>query len=181
MYSETNSLGRFFFVMFLLAVVSLLGRAQDSTLAEIKYKDDYDRIQAIAKVSDAVKRAGQMLSLYKERSDMDPKLLAYADNIFAKDLETLNKQENFTALKGLCERALKIRPRFGEVYLFRGVVLKNEGKMNEAMNDFARCYMIRNPLQIKAKQLLDIAFRAANKGSLIGEEKLIKQATQDLR
>jgi tetratricopeptide (TPR) repeat protein len=181
MYSETNFLGRLFFSLLLLALVSPLVRAQVATLAEIKYKDDYDRIQAIMKVSDPVKRAGQMLAMYKERPDMDPKLLAYADNIFAKDLETLNKQENFVALKGLCERALKIRPRFGEVYLFQGVVLKHEGKMDEAMNDFARCYMIKNPLQTKAKQLLDIAFKAKNKGSLIGEEKLIKQAIQALK
>jgi tetratricopeptide (TPR) repeat protein len=181
MCSERNSLGRFSFSMLLLALVSSLVRAQDSTLADIKYKDDYDRIQAIIGVSDPIKRAGRMLNLYRERPDMDPKLLAYADNVFAKDLETLNKQQNFTVLKGLCERALKIRPRFGEVYLFRGVVLKNEGKIDEAMNDFARCYVIKNPLQSKAKLLLDIAFRSVNKGSLIGEEKLIKQAMQTLK
>jgi tetratricopeptide (TPR) repeat protein len=181
MYSETNSLGHFFFSLLMLTLVSSLVQAQESTLAEIKYKEDYDRIQAIRRVSDPVKRAGQMLAVYRERPDMDPKLLVYADNIFAQDLEALNKQQNLTALKELCERALKIRPKFGEVYLFQGVVLKNEGKIDEAMNAFARCYMIKNPLQTKAKLLLDIAFRAVNKGSLIGEEKLIKQAMQGLK
>lgn len=181
MQPERNSLQRLFFSVLLAVLGSPMVRAQDSTLAEIKYKEDYDRVQAITKISDPVKRAGQMLTVYKERPDMDSKLMAYADNVFAKDLETLNKQQNFTALKGLCERALKLRPKFGEVYLFQGVVLKNEGKVDEAMNAFARCYMIKNPLQIKAKQLLDIAFRALNKGSLIGEEKLIKQAMQGLK
>jgi hypothetical protein len=181
MYSELNSLGRFFALLLVLAWISPLVRAQTSSLAEIKYKDDYDRIQSIIKVPDPVKRTTQMLALYKERSDLDPKLLAYADNIFAMDLETLNKQENFIALKGQCERALKLRPKFGEVYLFQGVVFKHEGKMEEAMTAFARCYMIKNPLQRKAKQLLDIAFKAKNRGSLIGEEKFIKQSFQSMQ
>ena len=181
MNSEMNSLKYFFFSFIVVFLLASGVRAQDSTITDIKYKEDYDRIQAIAKVSDPVKQAGQMLAFYKGRPDIDPKLLMYADNIFAKDLESINKQENFPVLKDLCERALKFRPRFGEVYLFRGVALKNEGKADEAMDDFARCYMIKNPLQIKAKQLLDIAFRAKNKGSLIGEEKLIKQAMQNLK
>jgi tetratricopeptide (TPR) repeat protein len=181
MYSETNSLGRLFFLLMLVALVTSLVRAQDSTIADIKYKEDYDRIQTIRRTSDPAKRAGQMVAFYRERPDTDSRLLVYADNVFAKDLETLMQQQNYTALKELCERALKIRPRFGEVFLFQGVVLKNEGKINEAMNAFAKCYVIKNPLQTKAKQLLDVAFRTVNKGSLIGEDEIIKQAAQGLK
>jgi tetratricopeptide (TPR) repeat protein len=175
-----------FFGWFLLPVfVFSLGfsgiYAQDETLAEIKYKEDYDRIQKITAVTQPVKRADLMLKLYKESPDMDPQLRAYCDNIFAKDLESLMKQENSIALKGLCERALKIRPKFGEVYFFQAVILRKEKKIEEAMNAFAKSYLIKNPLQKKAKELLDSTYRSFNKGSLIGQEKIIKKAMQEIR
>jgi hypothetical protein len=141
-------------------------RAQDSELEDIKYKEDYDRIQAILKISDALKRGDRILSLYKDRPDMDPKLRAYVDSLFA--------------MRSLCERAIKIRPRFGEIYLFQGIVFKNEKKLDEAMTAFARCYVIKNQFQTRAKQQLDLLFRAAH-GSLIGQEKLIKEAMKGLK
>jgi len=155
--------------------------AQDSTVEEIKYKEDYDRIQSILKVSDILKRGDMMLKLYKERPDMDPKLREYIDSLFARDLETLMKRQNFAALRSLSERAVKLRPRFGEVYLFQGIVLKNEKKNDEAMTAFARCYVIKNQLQTRAKQQLDLLYRASHGGSLIGQEKLIKEAMKDIK
>jgi len=172
-------LGRFMLLCALLAACCSV-RAQDSTLAEIKYKEDYDRLQSIIRASDPAKRANQMLAFYKERPDTDARLLTYADNVFDKDLETLMNQENTSVLRDLCARALKLRPKFGEVYLFQGVVLKSEHKIDEAMLCFAKCYMIKNPLQSKAKQQLDIAYRAGNQGSLIGEDKILKRAVQEL-
>jgi tetratricopeptide (TPR) repeat protein len=156
-------------------------QAQEGTVAEIKYKEDYDRIQRIVKVSQPIKRADQLVSLFKERPDLDDKLQNYADNVFARDLESLAKQGNPAAVIGLCERVLKIRPRFGEVYLFYGIALKNEKKISEAMNAFAKCYVITNPLQKKAKQQLDVAYRATSGGSLIGQEKIIKNAIKELK
>jgi tetratricopeptide (TPR) repeat protein len=164
-----------------LALAVWIGRAQQGTLAEIKYKEDYDRIQKIIKVNNPVKRAEQLLNYYKERQDLNPKLRDYADNIFARDLESLMRQGNHIALRGLCERALQVRPKFGQVYLFYGVALKNEKKIQEAMTAFAKGYLIKNPLQAKAKQQLDITYRAFSGGSLIGEEKIINNAMKDLR
>jgi len=155
--------------------------AQDATLEEIKYKEDYDRIQSILKVSDILKRGDMILKLYRERPDMNPKLRDYVDSLFARDLEALMKRQNFVALKSLCERALKLRPRFGEVYLFQGIVLKNEKKSAEAMTAFARCYVIKNQLQTRAKQQLDLLYRASHGGSLIGQEKLIKEAMKGIK
>jgi tetratricopeptide (TPR) repeat protein len=154
---------------------------QDETLAEIKYKEDYDRLQKIAPVSQPVKRAGLLLTFYKERPDLDPKLRDYADNLFARDLEALMKQNNTVALKGLCEKAVQVRPKFGEAYFFYGVVLRKEKKIEEAMNALAKSYLIRNPLQKKAKELLDTTYRSYNNGSMIGQDKIIKQARQELK
>jgi len=156
--------------------------AQDETLEEIKYKEDYDRLQRIAPVTQPVKRAGLLLTFYKERPDLDPKLRTYADNLFARDLETLMKQDNTTALKGLCERAVKMRPKFGEAYFFYGVALRKEKKLEEALDAFAKSYVITgHPLRKKAKELLDSTYRSYNKGSLIGQDRFIKKAVQDLK
>jgi tetratricopeptide (TPR) repeat protein len=165
----------FLFAAFLSSAV-----AQDETLEDFKYKEDYDRIQSIVKTADVVKRAERMVTLYSERRDMDSKLRDYADNIFAKDMEALMKLNNYIALKGICERVLKVRPRFGEAYLFYGVALKRDKKIDEALKAFARAYGIDNPLKAKAKQQLDITYRATG-GSLSGQEKLVKDAMKDLK
>jgi hypothetical protein len=155
--------------------------AQDETLSEIRYREDYEQIQKIIKIGDPAKRADQLLTFYKGRSDLDPKLREYSDNFFAKDLESLNKLGNFIAMRGLAERAIKTRPKFGEAHFFYAVALKRENKTDEAMLAFAKCHLIANPLQKKAKELLDSTYRAANGGSLAGEDKLIKRAASELK
>jgi tetratricopeptide (TPR) repeat protein len=144
---------------FLCAAFLSSAVAQDETLEDFKYKEDYDRIQSIVKTADVVKRAERMVTLYSERRDMDSKLRDYADNIFAKDMEALMKLNN---------------------YLFYGVALKRDKKIDEALKAFARAYGIDNPLKAKAKQQLDITYRATG-GSLSGQEKLVKDAMKDLK
>lgn len=155
--------------------------AQDSELEQIQYKEDYERMQAILKISDLVKRTDRILAFYRDRPDMDAKLKEYIDSLFIRDMEGLMKKKDFALLKSLSERALKIRPRFGEMYLYQGIVLKNEKKTDEAMTAFARCHVIQNQFQKKGKQQLDLLYRAANKGSLIGQEKFIKEAMKGLK
>jgi len=181
MQAHTSFFGRLFFFIMVFPFSLSAVYPQDEILAEIKYKEDYDRLQKITKVTQPVKRADLMVTFYKERPDLDPQLRAYADNIFAKDLESLWRQDNTVAMRGLCERALKIRPRFGEAYFFHAVVLKKDRKIEESMNAFAKCYVIKNPLQKKAKELLDVTYRTFNKRSLIGEEKIIKKAMQEMK
>jgi tetratricopeptide (TPR) repeat protein len=165
---------------FLCAAFLSAAVAQDESLADFKYKEDYDRVQSIAKTGDVVKRAERMVAFYGERRDMDSKLRDYADNVFARDLESLMKQNNYIAMKGLCARVLKIRPRFGEAYFFYGVALKREKKIDEALKAFAKAYGIDNPLKAKAKQQLDVTFRSTG-GSLSGQEKLVKDAMKELK
>jgi hypothetical protein len=165
-------------------IVSLgmgIARAQDSALEDIKYKEDYDRIQAMLKVTDVQKRLDRMLLMYKDRPDLSDQLQTYLDNLFTRDLQTLMKQQNFALLKPICERAVKTRPKFGEPYLFLGVALKNEKKNQEALAAFAKCSVITNQFQKQAKQQMEVLYRAENGGSLIGIEKLTKQAAKDLR
>ena len=167
-------------VLLFTAAVSMV-KGQDETLADINYKEDYDRIQIITKVGDVVRRMDKMIALYSERKDMDSKLRDYADNLFARDLESLTKQANYITVRSICERILKVRPKFGEVYLFYGVALKNSKKIEEAMNAFARGAAIPNALSTKSKQQLDIIYRSLHGGSLVGQDKLIKNAMKDLK
>ena len=48
------------------------------------------------------------------------------------------------------------------------------------MNAFAKCYVIKNPLQKKAKSNW-MSPTTFNEGSLIGQEKIIKNAIKELR
>jgi hypothetical protein len=167
-------------LIFALGVPTVL--AQDSTLEDIKYKEDYDRMQVILKTPDIQKRTDRMISMYRDRPDMNADLQKYIDSLFAKDLEKLIKEQNYTLVTSLSQRALKLRPRFAEVYFFQGVGLKNQKKNPEAMASFAKCYVIQpNQLRAKCKQQLDVLYRDANKGSLIGQDKLIKEAVKSLK
>ena len=182
MFDKIRLFARFLSATALILALGLsVLRAQDSTLEDIKYKEDYDRVQAMLKVTDLAKRTDRMLLMYKDRPDMSDQIKTYLDNLFIRDLDTVMKQQNWTLLKSLSERAVKIRPKFGEAYLYQGVTLKNEKKNQEAMAAFARCVVITNQFQKKAKQQLDILYRAEHGGSLVGEEKLTSQAARELQ
>jgi hypothetical protein len=169
-------------LFFLFLVVGLgIGRPQDDSIADIKYNDDYERIQKIAAVTQPIKRADQLVVLLKERQDLDEKLYTYVANIFIRDLEALSKQKNFTAIQGLSERAVKARPKFGEAYMYYGLALKQDNKMEEAIKAFAKCFLIPSLYQQRAKQQLDMAYRAKNGGSLVGEDKIIEAAKKELK
>jgi hypothetical protein len=46
---------------------------------------------------------------------------------------------------------------------------------------FARGSAIPNALSAKSKQQLDLAYRSVHGGSLVGEDKFIKEAMKDLK
>ena len=120
------------------------------------------------------------MALFGERRDLDSELRDYADNVFARDLESMMKQDQYIAMQGICERVLKIRPRFGEAYFFYGIALKRDKKIDEALTAFARAYGIDNPLKAKAKQQLDVTYRSTG-GTAAGQDKLIKEAMKGLK
>jgi hypothetical protein len=181
MFANTRLLARLISAASLILALGFITlRAQDSALEDIKYNEDYTRMQRIIKITDTLKRADQFVAMYRERTDMRTDLRDYIDNLFARDLDSLLKQQNYTAIKSLCERALKARPRFGEAYLFQGVALKNEKKGEEAMMAFAKGAGLNNPRQKQSKQQLDLLYRVSH-GSLIGEDKFIKEAIKGLK
>jgi hypothetical protein len=182
MFAETRMFARLSsFAALIFAMTFPVVRAQDATLEEIKYKEDYDRVQTILKVSDLQKRDDRIIALYKERPDMRDDLRTYVDALFLKDLENVMKAQNFAQLASLCDKVLKVRPKFGEVYLYQGIVFKNAKKPQEALMAFAKCYVVTNQFKARGKQQLDVLYRAEHGGSLIGQDKLVSQAASEMR
>lgn len=182
MFANKNFLGRCLTLSTIMLISGLFSvRAQDATVEEIKYQEDYTRLQSIAAVKQPARRADQLGKLYAERKDLDSKLREYADGLFILDMDALVKQKNLVAVKELAERVIRVNPRFGAVYLYYGVALKSEGKIQEAMKAFAKCHLLPNQFQQRAKQQLDIAYRAVNKGSMVGQDKFIKAAEAELK
>ena len=171
--------------MFCLSTIVLIAGlsfvcAQDNGMKEIKYKEDYDRLQRIVPISQPIKRAEQLVKLYKESPGMDTRLQDYADDFFVKDMQSLLVKRNFIALRGICNRAIKVRPKFGQAYFYLGRVFVNENKTDEAMLNYAKSHLIKSPLQKKAKQQLDRIYRKLHNGSLVGQDKIIKKAEAEL-
>ena len=178
--------GSCFRKLFLLFVIFYMPKAwaeevQGETPQETRYRDDYERLESIAAIKIPLRRAEQLLAFYGQRPDSDLKLRNYADQLFAQDLSAISKQENYVALRGIAERAIKLRPKFGEAYFYYATGLRQQGDLNEAMKAYAKCYVLANPLQKKAKELLDALYRTQNRGSVSGEEKLIKEAAQEVK
>jgi len=170
----------FLVLVFASSLTAALG--QDTTAADIKYEEEYNRALAIGNSKDQpAKQAEKFLTFFKDNLNADPKIMLYADGIFLQDLEKLNTQKDYAAVASLAERAVKLRPLFGEAYLHYGFALKNQQKLPEAINAFAKCSVIRNQYMARAKQQLDLAYRAAHNNSLVGEDKLIIEIKKQLK
>jgi tetratricopeptide (TPR) repeat protein len=167
-------------ILFFVACMGI-GRSQNDAVEDIKYNDDYERIQKIVAGTQPLKRADQFVALYKERPDMDQKLRMYVDSRFIMDLDALSKQKNFLAIRGLSERAIKIRPNFGEAYMYYGLALKQNNQIDEAINAFAKCFVIPNSYQQRAKPILESTYRAKNGGSMVGLDKLLAAIKKEMK
>ncbi len=154
-------------------------RAQDDETTEQKqYREDYERTQKLVAIPDLTKRADLLLQFMKERPNS--KLNDYAQASYLQVLDSLSKAEKYPTIIALSEKLIALRPRLGETYYFYGAALKNTGKMTEAMNALAKSYVLKNTASRKAKEFLDFIYKTQNKGSLIGQEKLIKNAAAEL-
>ena len=181
MLANCSTFGRLFGLSILVLTAALTAvSAQEGTIDEIQYNEDYNRIQSIMKVNNLVKRSDQIIILYEERTDLNQQLRDYTDGILANNMETLLKQGNYIAVRGLSERALKVRPKFGQMYLYYGVALKNDKKIEEALLAFAKGSLIKNTHQARAKQQFDLTYRSTTGGSLVGQDKITAKAKAEL-
>ncbi len=171
---------RLFFMMTLIFAVGIGAVASQSEGEESRYEQDYNRIQQIVKISDSAKRAEQLASFYKGRTRMDSKISDYANFYFTQDLKVLMDQRKYALVKKFSQDALSTQPKFAEAWFFYGVTLKNENKLDEAITALAKSYALPSAIQTEAKKQLDLAYRAAHKGSMVGLDKLIKKTKAEL-
>jgi len=154
--------------------------AQTTIDAEEQYGIDYERLQKVSAIPQLVTRGDGYYLFMKERPDS--KLTDYAQSVFFQTLDTLLKEGNDTAVLGLSERMIKLRPRLGEAYCFYGIALKNKKRYPESMDALAKSYVMKNnKLAAKAKEVLDLVYKGVNKGSLAGEDELIRRAQQEIK
>ncbi len=152
--------------------------AQDESPEEAKYREDYDRLQKVMAVSDSLKRADALLLFIRERPDS--KMVDYAQGNYLQVLESLARAEKYPAMVSLCERFIKLRPRIGETYYFYGAALKNTGKIPEALNALAKCAVMKNNASRKAREFLEYIYKTQNQGSIVGIDKLLKKAQDEI-
>ena len=68
MFANRISFSRWAYLFILILVAGLrIGRAQDGSIEDIKYNDDYESIQKIAAVTQPLKRADQLVTLISDR------------------------------------------------------------------------------------------------------------------
>ena len=168
----------------LIGLLLSLGAAQAFAQAETEeekqdrlYREDYDRVQKLVKISDPMKRADQLFAFIKERPDS--KLVPYAEDNYFMILDNLGKQESNPALLSLSQRLINLRPKTGETYYFYALALKNASKFSEAIDALAKCYVLKNKLSQRAYSALEMMYKARNQGSLAGLDKVIKKAQDE--
>jgi hypothetical protein len=167
------------FVLLALALAAGNSAVLAQEAEEIRYQEDYERLQEIVKISDPAKKADQLVAYYKVRPNLDSRLRVYADSNFGNALKDLIKQPDL--VKRLSQNAIALRPKFGEALFFYGVVLKNESKFDEALEAFAKSSVIENSRQPEAKQLFNTTYQGTHNGSLVGSDKLIGKAKAELK
>jgi hypothetical protein len=166
------------FVLLALALAAGNWAVLAQDIESPEYAENYDRLQEIIKISDAGKKAEQLVAYYKGRTNLHPKLKAFADSNFGNALKDL--MSNPEMVKKIAQSALAVRPKFGEALFFYGITLKREGKMDEALEALAKSSLIESTRQTEAKQQLDVAYREAHK-SLVGEDKFIAKIKAEMK
>jgi tetratricopeptide (TPR) repeat protein len=84
------------------------------------------------------------------------------------------------AIKNL-EAGVKYFKRNDAAYATLGLCYWQVGKMDAAMLNFAKAYVIRGAQMNMAKQNLDKLWKDTHKGTLAGQERIIERATTDLK
>ncbi len=163
-------------VMLWMAICQAM--AQEESAAELRYREDYERYQKIMAVAEPARRADQLFAFLKERPDS--KLLEYAQGNYLQILEGYLRSENFKTLLTLSERYVKLRPKVGETYYFYGAALKDASRYPEAMLALAKCYLLRNTASARAKTFMEFIYKSQNQGSLVGMNRIVKQAQDEL-
>ncbi len=115
----------------------------------------------------------------------DQQWKAKVDQIYAISYGVIGQdayqhQRYAEAIKNL-ENAVKYLKRFDNAYFIMGMCYWQTNKIEPAMLNFAKAYVIRGSISNQAKQQLDKIWKGSHQNLLTGEERMIERATQDLK
>jgi tetratricopeptide (TPR) repeat protein len=178
MKSSVRRLSMLWGIIFSFGFAFAIAQEQGEEPATKQYREDYERFQKILGVGDPIKKADGLLTFLTQRPDS--KLTEYAQGNYLQILETFAKGEKYQNVLTLAERLIKLRPRVGETYYFCGVALKNLKRYPEAMDALAKCYVMKNRASAKARDFLDFVYKSQNQGNIVGVEKIIKKAQDEI-
>jgi tetratricopeptide (TPR) repeat protein len=131
--------------------------------------------QCLNALPSAKKPAGVDDAAWKTKEDS---IYAAAYAVIGQD--AYQHQRYAEAIKNL-ESAVKYLKRFDNAYFILGMCYWQTNKIEAAMLNFAKAYVIRGTIATQAKQQLDKMWKDGHKGTLAGEERMVERAQQDLK
>ncbi len=165
-------------LLLVFGVSRVLAQEEEESPEAKQYREDYERLQKITAISDSMKKADALMTFLRERPNS--KMAEYAQGNYLQAVESLAKAEKYPAVITLCERFIKFRPQVGETYYFYGAALKNTGRVPDAMDALARCAVMKNNASRKAREFLEYIYKSQNNGSIVGLDKLLKKAQDEV-
>lgn len=84
------------------------------------------------------------------------------------------------AIKHL-DSAVKYYKRYEMAYYYLGMSYWQQNKLDAAMLNFAKAYLIKGPTSASAKKYLDQLYASSHRNSLAGLDRVLERAQQDLK
>jgi tetratricopeptide (TPR) repeat protein len=106
--------------------------------------------------------------------------MQYATAYYAIGTDAYQKQNYSGAISNL-DKAVKYYKRNDYAYYFLGVSYWQMNKLQSAMLNFAKAYVLKGSVASEAKKHLEELWKNSHRGSLSGIERIIQQAQQDLK
>jgi tetratricopeptide (TPR) repeat protein len=104
----------------------------------------------------------------------------YAASYAALGAQAFQNKNYPEAIKNL-DSAVKYFKRNDSAYYWLGMSYWQQNKLDAAMLNFAKAYLIKGSTSSAAKKYLDQLYASSHRGSLAGVERVIERAQQDLK
>jgi tetratricopeptide (TPR) repeat protein len=104
----------------------------------------------------------------------------YATAYYAIGSDAYQKQNYSAAIKNL-DNAVKYYKRNDYAYYFLGVSYWQMNKLDAAMLNFAKAYLLKGSTSSEAKKHLEQLWKSSHRNSLAGIERVVQRAQQDLK
>ncbi len=106
--------------------------------------------------------------------------MQYATAYYAIGTNAYQTQNYSSAIKNL-DQAVKYYKRNDYAYYFLGVSYWQMNKLEAAMLNFAKAYLLKGAVASESKKHLEELYKNSNRGSLAGVERVVQRAQQDLK